>query len=229
MRLTLLPTAGIEIVTRTLDLASVDRPILAYTSGTLELEARLPPNTGGAAQVIAQAGTSSIRMGNAGPVDGAQEESVPGKLDVGTQRGIIAGATVFLDANKNGVLDFLDLDGDGLQDVDEPREPLATSDASGRAKLTIPISFDRDSSGDIASDEGQLVVVGGIDVATGTPLLVPLIAPTGSSMVTPFTTLMAALVNTQGMAVTQAERRVAESLGLASDLPLRSYDPIAGR
>ena len=35
------------------------------------------------------------------------------------RRGYISGGTTFLDANMNGVLDFLDLDADGIQDGGE--------------------------------------------------------------------------------------------------------------
>ena len=36
---------------------------------------------------------------------------------------------VYIDANGNGVLDFLDQNGDGVQDDDEPHEPSATTAA----------------------------------------------------------------------------------------------------
>jgi len=144
-----------------------------------------------------------------------------------SHEGYVYGATMFFDANKNYVLDFLDLDADGVQDSGEPNEPSAVTDVTGDATLQLALIFDRDDDGLIESHEGQLVTVGGIDIATGLPLAVPLVAPTGSHVITPFTTLMAALVNTQGMTVDEAEDRVGEALGLPDDLPLRFYDPIA--
>ncbi|MEZ5830588.1 MAG: cadherin domain-containing protein, partial [Dongiaceae bacterium] len=79
--------------------------------------------------------------------------------------GYIAGATVFADANKNGMRDA--------------GEAFTITDAFG--------GFNLDSNG------APLVTVGGFDVATGLPFQGKLVAQPGSSVVTPLTTLLAEL------------------------------------
>src|SRR5262249_49131477 len=103
-------------------------------------------------------------------------------------QGYLDGSFVFFDANKNGVFDFLDRDGDRLQGPDEPSEAAGVTSPSGRFVLTIPEEFDRDGDGVVSPDEGQLVAVGGVDTASGRPVTAPLIAPGGSFVVSPFTT-----------------------------------------
>ncbi|MEG4300995.1 Calx-beta domain-containing protein, partial [Microcoleus sp. Pol11C1] len=71
--------------------------------------------------------------------------------------GYISGATVFLDANKNGVLDT--------------NEPSTTTDSNGEFNLNIPFeTFDTNKNGEIDPSEGNLVATGGTDTATGLPL-----------------------------------------------------------
>ncbi|MEG4278409.1 FG-GAP-like repeat-containing protein [Microcoleus sp. MON1_C1] len=68
--------------------------------------------------------------------------------------GYISGATVFLDANKNGILDT--------------NEPSTTTDSGGKFNLDIPFeTFDTNKNGEIDPSEGNLVATGGIDTATG--------------------------------------------------------------
>jgi Ca2+-binding RTX toxin-like protein len=92
--------------------------------------------------------------------------------------GYVAGATVFRDADQDGVVD--------------PGEPSATTGANGRfaglgAGSTLPI-----------------VVFGGADAASGAPLVGILRAPGTASVVSPLTTVVAALLPT-GAAPTQLE------------------------
>ncbi|NJR25623.1 MAG: hypothetical protein HC786_27535 [Richelia sp. CSU_2_1] len=71
--------------------------------------------------------------------------------------GYISGATVFLDANKNGIKDT--------------NEPSTTTDSNGKYNLEIPLeSFDKNKNGQIEPEEGNLVAFGGTDTATGLPL-----------------------------------------------------------
>jgi VCBS repeat-containing protein len=78
--------------------------------------------------------------------------------------GYIANATVFADANGNGVLD--------------PGESSTTSDANGNFVLF--------------GGTGTLVSIGGTDISTGLPAG-KLSAPQGSTVITPLTTLVVAL------------------------------------
>ena len=77
--------------------------------------------------------------------------------------GYISGATLFLDANKNGVLDA--------------GEPSTTTDSNGEYNLDIPFeTFHKNQNGEIDSSEGNLIAFGGTDTATGLPLETPVTA-----------------------------------------------------
>ncbi|MGE3818629.1 MAG: Calx-beta domain-containing protein [Isosphaeraceae bacterium] len=142
-------------------------------------------------------------------------------------RGYVSGSFVFFDANKNGVHDFLDLDGDGIQGPDEPNEPSATTQPNGLFFMSIPEVFDLNEDGVVNPDEGRMVAIGGVDTASGTVMSSPLIAPGGSFVVSPFTSVMSALVENHGMTLEQAAARVGEALGLPADVDLTRFDPIA--
>jgi T5SS/PEP-CTERM-associated repeat protein len=83
----------------------------------------------------------------------------------GVQDGYISGATIFGDANGNGMLD--------------KGEVSATSNASGGFSLK--------------AGSGRIVAVGGTDVSTGLAFTGVLSAPTGATVLTPLTTLIDAL------------------------------------
>ncbi len=126
--------------------------------------------------------------------------------------GYISGATVFLDANKNGILDT--------------NEPSTTTDSKGEFNLNIPFDiFDTNKNGEIDPSEGNLVVTGGTDTATGLPLETPLTAPPDSSVVTLLTSLIADLTD-KGIAPESAQSLVKAALGLPADVDLTSLDPI---
>ncbi|MEG4208912.1 Calx-beta domain-containing protein [Microcoleus sp. S13_B4] len=126
--------------------------------------------------------------------------------------GYISGATLFLDANKNGVLDG--------------GEPSTTTDSGGKFNLDIPFeTFDTNKNGEIDPSEGNLVVTGGIDTATGLPLETPLTAPPDSSVVTLLTSLIADLTD-KGIAPEEAQSLVKAALSLPADVDLTSFDPI---
>ncbi|MEG5002124.1 MULTISPECIES: Calx-beta domain-containing protein [unclassified Microcoleus] len=127
--------------------------------------------------------------------------------------GYISGATLFLDANKNGILDA--------------NEPSTTTNSSGEFNLNIPFDiFDTNNNGEIDPSEGNLVAIGGIDTATGLPLETPVTAPPDASVVTLLTTLVADLTD-QGIAQEEAQSLVKAALSLPADIDLTSLDPIA--
>ncbi|MEG4170392.1 MULTISPECIES: DUF4347 domain-containing protein [unclassified Microcoleus] len=126
--------------------------------------------------------------------------------------GYISGATVFLDANKNGILDA--------------NEPSTTTNSSGEFNLDIPFeTFDTNKNGEIDPSEGNLVVTGGTDTATGLPLETPLTAPPDSTVVTLLTSLIADLID-KGIAPEEAQSLVKAALSLPGDVDLTSFDPI---
>ncbi|UPJ96392.1 HYR domain-containing protein [Bradyrhizobium sp. 172] len=106
----------------------------------------------------------------------------------------ISGATVFADANGNGQLD--------------PGEVSTTTDATGGFSL--------------AGGTEPLVAFGGINTSTGLAFKGQLSAPSGSSVITPLTTLMS-LLSSDAF----AEQKVLSSFGLSSSIDLNTFDPIA--
>ena len=123
--------------------------------------------------------------------------------------GYLQGATVFLDMNRNGVLDT--------------GEPSTVTDLNGRYAL--------DYSGVTGAITGlPVVVTGGVDSDTGFAFAGKLSAPVDAAkqaqVVTPLTTLVDAMV-AQGLAadVASAKQKVATALGLTVDQ--LSTDPVA--
>ncbi|MDB5875949.1 MAG: hypothetical protein JWQ07_5391, partial [Ramlibacter sp.] len=116
--------------------------------------------------------------------------------------GYISGATVFID-NANGVAN-------GILD---PGEAFTTTAANGTFTLV--------------GGEGPLVMFGGVDVSTGLPFLGTLRAPAGSTVITPLTTIVAALV-VGGSSIADANANVAAAFGLtlSPDTDLSHFDPV---
>ncbi|MCC3406091.1 MAG: DUF4347 domain-containing protein [Microcoleus sp. PH2017_10_PVI_O_A] len=124
----------------------------------------------------------------------------------------IAGATVFLDANKNGILD--------------PNEPSAITSPNGQFNLNFASNiFDKNENGEIDPEEGNIVAIGGTDTATGLPLETPVTAPPDATVVTLLTSLVADLID-KGVTSEQAQSLVKTSLAIPANVDLISLDPI---
>ncbi|MEZ2284990.1 FG-GAP-like repeat-containing protein, partial [Microcoleus sp.] len=126
--------------------------------------------------------------------------------------GYISGATLFLDANKNGIKDT--------------NEPSTITNSDGSFNLYIPFeTFDTNKNGEIDPSEGNLVATGGTDTATGLPLETPVTAPPDSSVVTLLTSLVADLTD-KGIDLEEAQSLVKAALSLPAEVDLTSLDPI---
>jgi Ca2+-binding RTX toxin-like protein len=126
--------------------------------------------------------------------------------------GYIAGATVFLDANKNGILDS--------------NEPSAITTPNGDFELNLASNiFDKNQNGEIDPSEGNLVAIGGTDTATGLPLETPVTAPPDSTVITLLTSLVADLID-KGVTPAEAQSLVKTSLAIPANIDLTSLDPI---
>ncbi|WP_264477949.1 hypothetical protein, partial [Planktothrix agardhii] len=132
--------------------------------------------------------------------------------NIKVQDGPIAGATLFFDGNLNRT-----------QDSDEP---TTTTDSAGNFTLDIPDSFDLNSDGFIDAGEGEYVAIGGTDAITGQAFTGRLRAVPGSTVVTPLTTLISAIVDT-GALPEASETQVKTALGLPSSVNLATFDAIA--
>jgi Ca2+-binding RTX toxin-like protein len=113
--------------------------------------------------------------------------------------GYIEGATVFADANQNGILDA--------------GEVSTTTGTDGAFTLT--------------GGSGPLVVMGGVDASTGQSFTGVLTAPQGATVITPLTTLMDAMIRSEGLSLSQAKAKVAEAVGLTGGADIASLDPVA--
>ena len=123
--------------------------------------------------------------------------------------GYIQGATVFLDANRNGVKDA--------------EEPSTTTDLSGRYTLDLGTA-----SGPVTGL--PVVVTGGVDSDTGLAftgrLSASVEAASQGQVITPLTTLVDAMVaNNYAPDTATAKQKVAVALGLTVDQ--LSSDPVA--
>ncbi|HYC47443.1 MAG TPA: type I secretion C-terminal target domain-containing protein [Burkholderiales bacterium] len=112
--------------------------------------------------------------------------------------GYVVGATVFADTDEDGVLD--------------PGEAHTTTGSNGLFTLYGGV--------------GPLVMIGGTDISTGLAFTGTLRAPEGSTVITPLTTLVAALIEgTPGTSVADAQAQVITAFGLP-DIDLTTFDPV---
>ena len=114
--------------------------------------------------------------------------------------GYISGATVFADANNNGQLDSGEIN--------------TVTDQNGNFTLF--------------GGTGPLVMQGGIDISTNLAFSGVMRAPEGSTVVTPLTTLVAAIAGPTATAqdIAAANAAVLQGLGLDPNLDLSTFDPI---
>jgi Ca2+-binding RTX toxin-like protein len=126
--------------------------------------------------------------------------------------GPVAGATVFFDANFNG-----------LQDADEP---YTLSKIDGSYELAIPLElYDSDGSGQIDLSEGQVVLVDGADTDTFQDQRIPFITSPQWQVASPLTMLAMKLDKPD---LAQVETQIEQSLGLPSAFKLYEDNPLAG-
>jgi Ca2+-binding RTX toxin-like protein len=141
-------------------------------------------------------------------IDGTSTATTTADVDVtvapgATQRagrvvdGYIVAATVFADANGDGVLDA--------------GEAFTTTAADGTFVLT--------------GGSGNLVMFGGTDVSTGLDFHGIMKAPAGSTVVTPLTTLVTALISPTVDAAA-AQNAIAAAFGLDPNIDLQNFDPV---
>ena len=121
--------------------------------------------------------------------------------------GLIKGATIFADAN-----------GDGVWNIGEEK---ATTDSLGNFSLERA--------------EGTLVATGGTDISTGLAFEGTFTAPAGSTVITPITSLIEKILRsgaTSGetgdlLTPDEAAALVAKTLGISADINLLKFDPVA--
>jgi hypothetical protein len=147
----------------------------------------------------------TLMVASAGRSD-AMAPSSPSTRTFRVIDGYVSGAQVYIDADR-----------DGVADANEIIEGAVTNE---RGEVTLPTSALR----------GPLIAVGGINTDTRLPNRMPILAPEGSTVLTPLTTLAQFMI-LDGSAASSGEAadRVMRALGLV--LPegesLLSYDPVS--
>ena len=111
--------------------------------------------------------------------------------------GILVNSTVCIDVNQNSACDS--------------GEDSTLTDQNGKFTLT-------------STQSGPLLLVGGNDIGTGLPFTGSLKAPAGSTVITPLTSAVQALVDA-GESAADAEASVKSALGLP-DIDLTNFDPL---
>ena len=120
--------------------------------------------------------------------------------------GFLSDALVFFDANANGA-----------RDRNEPRK---RTNRDGSFRFDLPAAdFDRDGNGVLSMGDGQIGATGGRDFVTGKPMGFDLRAPLGVSLISPFSTLAALMLENGADDLQEAERLVRAKAGLSELLP----------
>lgn len=182
---------------------SVGAGVIAVSSGSIEYDPIDPA-------------TVLLLKGSPGLANTGNGARLPGTINlaVTSEQGNLFGSTAFFDANRNGIVDFLDLNGDGIQQFGEPTEPSATTHLDGSFELALPTNLDVNGDGILDPRDGQFVLTGGIDTATELPMPLVLEAAVGHYNVSPLSTLAAKLVYDFGTINTVAEQRALSAFGL---------------
>jgi ELWxxDGT repeat protein len=191
----------------------------------------LPPTLGHANNSLNDAINGQLQIseeqGSIGPLDpdtpsglnpGLSPGDVitPGTFAVNTATtGLLDQATVFLDSNFNGILDFLDTNNNGIQDAGELNELSTVTELDGSFGLYYDEAYDQDGDGFISVSDGRLVLTDGTDITINSARPVKLTAPVSLYSITPLTTLAESLVRQQSYSVTDALERVTESVGIS--------------
>jgi hypothetical protein len=128
--------------------------------------------------------------------------------------GTIVGATLYLDINHNN--------------QEDAGERLGITDAKGHVEWVVDLStLDVNGDGHFTLGEARAVQSGGLDIDTGLTYEINLYGPAGSSVITPFTSLLQPLLE-DGKDLASASSLLIAHLGLPAGSDLLSLNPIEG-
>lgn len=114
--------------------------------------------------------------------------------------GILSGSTVCIDTNNNGLCS------------DEEARNVTTTNSKGKFTLN-------------SSSTGNLVLLGGLDLGTGLPFTGKLKAPAKSTVITPLTSSIVALVD-NGSTLENAKSSIKSAMGIDNSVKLTEFDPL---
>ena len=129
-----------------------------------------------------------------------------------------------IDGYLVGAKVIFDVDGDGISDLSSDSYTQENGEFSLSFTEEEILQFDLNSNGVLDSNEGRIMVSGGVDSSTGESFSGVLLSDPNASVVTPITSLMVGLMDS-GMEKTTAEQTLSSTFGLSQDLDLTSYDP----
>jgi Ca2+-binding RTX toxin-like protein len=159
---------------------------------------------------VAKPGTLTLHI-TATSIDGSSSTSTSTDISVQVDPGATQTAGRIVDGYIAGATVFSDTDGDGVLDEGEA---FTTTAADGTFVLT-------------GAGSGSLVMFGGVDISTGLAFNGIMKAPAGSTVVTPLTTLVTALIDSTGSVENaQAAVLTAFNITLPPGSDLGSYDPV---
>ncbi len=96
-------------------------------------------------------------------------------------------------------------------------DPQGFTQATGGFSLYVPASDDTDSA-------GRIIIQGGVDIATGLPEVLTLVAPGSWSVADVFSTIVSSLYYGKNIPDATATGQVLLAMGLPSTVALSSYD-----
>jgi len=210
---------------------------LQATADPLVFTAELTPTLASSGSIALEVGTGfSDAAGNAATEGASLSIAFDAGASGAAVDGYIANALLFRDTNGNGLWDheaFVDVNGNGIFDAGD-------IDADGDGVLSGEYWTVTDAQGNFSNLFGTgnivltpIVAADGTvlsrDIALDKPFTGQFVALDGSTVVSPLTTLVAAVAgeNADASAVQAAEAAVKSALGLPADVDLSSYDPIA--
>jgi len=164
----------------------------AQAAGAAALESLAPPQIGG---LFALGGAVIATK------DSSRSSETITKLRV--VDGPVEGAKVYLDLDKDGV-------------IDEGEPEVGSTDLSGFADIKLSPE----------QTQYALLAKGGMDTETNKAFAGVLAAPAGSTVINPLTTLVAAIME-GGQSLSEAKASVVNALGLIGVSDLTSYDTFA--
>ena len=129
-----------------------------------------------------------------------------------------------IDGYLVGAKVIFDADGDGQSDLASTSYTQENGEFSLSFSQDEMLLYDLNSNGILDSNEGKIIVSGGVDSSTSEPFSGTLQADPNASVVTPLTSLISGLMDT-GFAKSDAEQLLSNSFSLPQEVDLTSFDP----
>ncbi|WP_157910882.1 beta strand repeat-containing protein [Vulcanococcus limneticus] len=163
----------------------------------------------------------TIALQNNGVLNDANKTGTPSSLNgiaitssSATIDGTIVGATLYLDLNRDGII--------------QDNEFLGTSNLFGHVEFVVDLAkLDVNGDGQFTLGEARAVMAGGIDVDTQLTYEINLYGPVTAGMITPLTSLLQPMLEA-GISLDDAQAQIVAKLGLPDGSDILDLNPITG-